>query len=381
MNNEATVMLIGLGDLCGATFEMLAVQEGIKKIVVGSRDANRGQRLCNLVRLGAMAQGHHTEIQFVPLDLDQTDRTAEAIFNISPQIILCTASRMTWWYPTLFPEEQQAQLDRIGFGAWLPVHLDLAMKLMQVVKLVSFKGHSLIASYPDVVCPVLKARGLAPTAGVGNLDEVIPKICWLAAKTLGVHPGELRVTLVAHHALEKWVFGHSEGNPPPYYLKVEHDGRDVTEKCEAKKMLFSTYPLINGPEWHFLSASSTLGLIRGLLSEEKVFLHVPGPQGLPGGYPVTVCKAGIELALPLDLSLEEAIEINRASHLFDGIQSIEPDGTVVFCQESVEVMRQILGYECERLLPWEVEQRSEELIDRFREFATRYGVNLPRLGR
>jgi hypothetical protein len=377
MNSEAIAMLIGLGDLGGRTLELLALQEGITRIIVGSRDAKRGERRCNLIRLGAMAQGHHIEIQFIPLDLDQKDRTAETIFNVSPQIILSTASRMSWWYPKLFPEEQRAQLNQIGFGAWVPVHLVLGMKLMQILKLVGFKGHSLIASYPDVVCPVLKARGLAPTAGFGNLDEVIPKIRWLVARKLGVDPGEVCITLVAHHALEKWVFGNHEGKSPPYYLKVEHDGVDVTEESEARELLFSPYPLVDGPDWHYLSASSAVGLVQGLLSDEEVFLHTPGPRGLPGGYPVTVSKEGIELRLPPDLSLKSAVEINRASHPFDGIQNIESDGTVVFCQESVEAMRKVLGYECERLFPWEAEQRARELVDRFRIYASQYGVNLP----
>jgi hypothetical protein len=381
MNAETTVMLIGLGDLGGATLELLALQEGISKIVVGSRDLQRGERRCNLVRLGAMAQGHQTEIEFIPLDLDQKDKAAETIFNLSPQIILSTASRMTWWFPKLFPAEQQAQLDQAGFGAWLPVHLDLAMKLMKILKFVGFKGHSLIASYPDAVCPVLKARGLVPSAGFGNVDEVIPKIRWLAGRKLDVHPDELQVTLVAHHALEKWIFGDRQGEAPPYYLRVEHEGRDVTQECEAKEWLFSSYPLVDGPEWHYLSASSAVRMVRGLLSREKVSLHAPGPQGLPGGYPVTVSLEGIELALPPDLSLEAAIEINRASHPFDGIQSIESDGTVLFCQETVEAMNQTLGYGYERLFPWETEERAQDLIDRFRDFAARYGVKLPGLER
>jgi hypothetical protein len=177
MNSEATVMLIGLGDLGGRVLEFLGLQEGIAKIVVGSRNEERGKKYCNLVRMVSIAHGYDTKIQFVPFDLDQRDQAAETIFGVSPQIIISTASRMTWWFPSLFPIEQRLQLEQIGFGTWLPVHLDLAMKLMQVLKLIRYQGHSLIASYPDVVCPVLKARGLTPTAGFGNLDEMIPQIC------------------------------------------------------------------------------------------------------------------------------------------------------------------------------------------------------------
>ena len=83
------------------------------------------------------------------------------------------------------------------------------------------------------------------------------------------------------------------------------------------------------------------------------------------------------MALPEELSLNQAIDINEASHPIDGVQQIEADGSVVFCQESVEIMRQTLGYECERLMPWETESLATELIARVKAFATKYGVELP----
>lgn len=381
MDAEATVMLIGLGGLGGVTLELLAREEGIDRIIVGSKSTKGGEERCNLARMGAMAQGYSPDIQFLHLDINNIDATADTIFRVSPQIVLSTASRLTWWLSDLFPEEQQKQLNQIGFGAWLPVHLDLAMKLMQSLKLLSYKGHVIIASYPDVVNTVLKARGLTPTTGVGNLDEVVPKIRLLGAEKLGVTPGELQVTLVAHHALEGWVYGDPGGQPPPYYLKVKHEGQDVTKEVEAEELLFAPYRLPSGPAWHFLSAGSATRMVKALLSKEKVFLHAPGPLGFPGGYPIHASKQGIALALPPELSLEEAVRINQASHPFDGIQSVEADGTVIFCQESVEILHQVLGYECERLLPWETEFHAQELIQRFQEYAVKNGVNLPGIER
>ena len=74
--------------------------------------------------------------------------------------------------------------------------------------------------------------------------------------------------------------------------------------------------------------------------------------------------------------MDEAIRINQASHPFDGVQHINPDGSIVFCQESVEIMRESMGYECEHLLPWETESCADELIYRFKTFASKHGVDL-----
>jgi hypothetical protein len=377
MKDQTTLMLIGLGGLGEAVLEFLAREEEIGKIVVGSRNVKRGEERCNLARMGATAQGYHPEIEFVPLDIDHVDETADLIYRVSPDIILNTASMMTWWYPSLFPEEQREELERAGFGVWLPIHLHLVMKLMQTLKLVNFKGHSLNASFPDVVNPILKARGVTPTAGIGNLDEVIPKLKLLGSEKIGVRTKDLKVTMVGHHALEKWVFGGRSDQPPPFYLKVEFEGRDVTEQMKAKELLFGSYPLPKGSIWQHLSAGSAVRMVKALLSAEDVHLHAPGLNGLPGGYPVTASKSGLKLALPGELSLNQAIEINEASHPFDGVQQIEPDGSVVFCQESVEIMHQTLGYECERLMPWETESIAAELIARVKAFATKYGIELP----
>lgn len=373
----ASLFLIGLGDLGGVILELLARQEGVERILVGSRNMARGEARCNLARLGGIAQGYSPDIEFVSLDLNRIEETAQIISRVSPSIIVSTASLMTWWLPDLFPLEQRTQLLQAGFGAWLPVHLTLPMKLMQALQMADYCGHTLIGSYPDVVNPILRALGMTPTSGFGNLDEVVPKIRWLAAKQLGVHPYDLQVTFVGHHALEAWVFGDREGEPPPYFLRIVLQDQDVTAKVEADRLLLSPYPLPAGPLWHFLSASSAVRLVRALLSEDKAAIHAPGPMGLPGGYPILADRQGLELALPEDLSLEKAIDINTRSHRFDGIDRIEEDGTVVFCAEKAKVMQNTLGYGCEQLKPEEAEPRAYELIDRFRQYAAKHKVEIP----
>ena len=133
MNQESTVMLVGLGDLGGIILELLARQKGIERVVVGSRNRARGEARCNLARLGAITLGYSPRIEFISLDLNQIEATAETISYISPSIIVSTASLMTWWLLGMFLKEQSFQPDRIGFCAWLLVHLGLAMKLMQVL--------------------------------------------------------------------------------------------------------------------------------------------------------------------------------------------------------------------------------------------------------
>lgn len=374
------IMLIGLGDLGSVLLEFLARSAHIGVIVVGSRNEKAGAARCNLARSGAIAQGFSTDIRFILLDLHQTERTAEIIQNENPDLIFSAATLQSWWTPYRLPPVQSALFDQAGFGVWLPVHLTLTRKLMEAVRRADYQGFVLTAPYPDVINQILKRLNLAPTCGVGNVAEVVPKIHWLAAKRLHASLNEVRVHLVAHHALLKYTFRETPQLPavkkPPFFLRVAHRGQDVTAEIEAEKWLFAPYPLTPGRAIHFLTAATSVRLIQALFSEEDVFLHTPAPAGLPGGYPVTVSSRGVEVAEIPDLPLETAISINEHSHRFDGVERIEADGTVVFCAESAAILRDTLGYDCPRLHPDEAETRAQELIQRFKEYAKRYGVEV-----
>jgi hypothetical protein len=372
-------MLIGLGHLGGVVLELLARQATLGRIIACSRDSQRGEARCNLARLGALAQGFESQIEYRAIDLEAPERVAELVEQEAPDLVLSTATLQTWWLSELLPPAPAARLRKARFGAWLSVHLPLTLELMRALQLADYRGISLTAPFPDVVNCVLGRLGLAPTCGVGNLDEVVPKVRLLAARRLRAPLSEVGVQLVAHHALQVHVFGSAAAQKPPFYLRVEHLGRDVTRETAANELLFSPSPLPGGPAWAFLTAGSTVRLVLALLRGVEVDLHAPAPGGLPGGYPIRVRDGSVSVAPIEGLSLEEAIAINERSHPFDGIERIETDGTVVFVPESVEVMRGELGYDCEQLRPEEARESGRELISRFREFALRHGVDLSRI--
>ena len=391
MKPKPTIMLIGLGGLGSVVLELLAREEELGRIIVGSRNAERGIARCNLARLGAMAQGYAPDISFVPLDLNDKGAVAEIVHREAPDIILSTATMQTWWLPDLLPPAQAAAIKGAGFGVWLPVHLTLTLKLMEALRDAAYPGMTLTAPFPDVVNCVLGRLGLAPTCGVGNVDEIVSKVRLLAAERLDAPLDAVRVLLVAHHALLSAVFGEgarsetfaqhheetfAQREIPPYFLRVEYGGQDVTEAIRADELLLTPYPVPPGPATHFLTAGCTVRLIQALLFDSATLLHAPAPNGLPGGYPVIVGSGSVRPALIEGLTLAEVIAINECSHRFDGVERIETDGTVVFCPAAANVLRTELGYDCDRLAPDKSEERAKELMARFREYAERYGVSL-----
>ena len=373
---KPAVMLIGLGGLGNVILGFLVREEGLGRIVCCDLNKEQGIQRCNLARLSALAQGYTPSLSFASLDINDREAVSEIVTKEKPEIILNAASMLTWWLPDLLPSEQAALIKSAGFGVWLPVHMTLTLKLMEALHEIDYKGITLTAPFPDVVNCVLERLNLAPTCGVGNLDEIVPKVRLLAADRLGVSIEKVSVLLVAHHALEPIVFGKPAEECPPYFLRIEHEGKDVTEEVNGEELLFAPYPLPPGPAIHSLTAGSTARLVRALLSDKDVLMHAPSPKGLPGGYPIIVSNKDVCIAPIEGLTVEEAISINERSHRFDGIERIEADGTVIFCAEAAEVLKNELGYDCQRLSPRESEERAKELIARFREYAGRFRVNL-----
>jgi hypothetical protein len=373
---KPTIMLVGLGSLGSVILELLARESGIGRIVVASRNARRGETRANLARLSALAQGHSPSICVTPFDINEKENVITTVRREAPDIIVTTATMQTWWLPYLLPADRAARLNSAGFGVWLPVHLALTLKLMEALCELDFNGVVLTAPFPDVVNCILGRLHLEPTCGVGNLDEIVPKVRFLAAERLKAPPDSVRVSLVAHHALLSAVFGNLSKKIPPYFLRIEYDGNDVTEAVRGEELLLCPHPTPSGPVVHFLTAGCTVRLIRAFLSKTEVLVHAPGPMGLPGGYPLSVSRYGLSRVPIEGLTQAQAVDINERSHPFDGILQIETDGTAVFCPEAVEILRSELGYSCKRLPPEEAQGRARELISRFQEYARRWGVNL-----
>lgn len=372
---DGTIMIIGLGEVGGKALELLARKPGIARIIGADVNEAYGFQRVNNAAFGAQLEGFYPNIDFVKVDLRDIGKTSETLARIKPSVIFNSTSLQSYWVVELLPKEIHKKFQKAGYGPWLPMHLTLCHKLMQAVGRSGIKTWVVNGAYPDAVNPTLAKVGEAPIAGIGNIELVIPQLRKAISLKMNVPMRSIFPILVIHHYAEYWVVREGHTGGAPYYFKVLVDGNDITAELNPEELfkdIVKYAKRLGHPEGHYLVASSAIQKILSLYYDTGEISHVAGPGGLVGGYPVRLSQEGVKLALPREISQEEAIMINLESQRLEGIEEIKNDGTVVFTDKSCEIMKELLGYECKTMKREEYEERAAELGRRYEEFSKKY---------
>nr|BFF25567.1 hypothetical protein GCM10025732_35320 [Glycomyces mayteni] len=145
------------------------------------------------------------------------------------------------------------------------------------------------------------------------------------------------VRVVGHHSQLTGVMTSEDPGPDDRCrVYLGEDGRREDE------LAYRAPAIDAGLRWNFLTAAVALPVIEALLPDSKVLRwSVPAPGGLPGGYPVKIDKGAVELDLPPGTSLEDAVAFNERMARADGVERIDPDGTVHFTDAAREAVADV----------------------------------------
>ena len=371
-----TLMIIGLGDVGGNALEFLARTPSVGRIIAADYNSDWGVRKTNNAVMGAALQGFYPHIEFVKINLNDVEATAETLLKYKPDLIFAGVSLLSWWVRRLLPVSER--IVEAGSGPWLPVQLKLTLKLMKAVRKSGITAHVINASFPDATNMVLSKVGPAPTVGIGNLDLVIPLIQSAVAKKLGVPMHNVKIYMVGHHFHDVSIEERGSAGGAPYFIKILVAGDDVTNKLDIDDVFSACkIPLPDPTKAAMPVASSAVKNILAILNDTGLLTHAPGPLGLPGGYPVRLSAKGAEVVLPAEISLKEAVKINEAAQKFDGIETIKDDGTIVLTEKSLKIMSEVFGYTYDQVRVNEIDERADELFSRFKALADKYGTAIP----
>jgi len=372
MTEKKTVMIIGLGSIGTYALEFLARTPSVERIVAADVSQD-GLGKTNNAMLGAAQMGFLHEFEFIPLDLNNIEQTATVLDRVRPQAILSCVTLQSYWVISELPPVIFKRLKlECGYGPWTPMHVTLNYKLMQAVKMSDIKTHVVTAAFPDATNPVLGKVGLPPTVGLGNMDNFISGVRKLVAEKKKVREAAVTIYCVGHHYLRTAIKNAADTEIPPFYLGIFVENKDVTTEFDTKELLLKEVTFVSGWRNDSKVASSGVRNILGILNDTGELAHSPGPQGLVGGYPIRLSQKGAEVVMPPGITLKEAIEINERSQVYDGIEKIEDDGTVVLTDRSVQGMKAILGYNYKRIRIEENEERAKELRALYKEAVKKY---------
>lgn len=369
MKQEQRILFLGVGQLGGQILDLLLRLPGHYRFLIGGRNLSLLRQRVNLSIMAAIQLGFCPEVECILLDLDDIEQTAEIIAHFQPDLIFCAATRQPLGGTQGLPPALAQQLAQAPMAPRLPFSLSLVYKLMQAVRLARKQQTTKVinAIFPDMIHPILQQVDLAPMTGIGDLANNIPAIRLAVARTLKVPLPQVDVRLVMAHWVSYWM-SRTDVTNAPYHFAVFINGEDCTQLVRSRDIfgqLPTTLKRAGGETGLLMTAASAAVVCRAVLSDQRALTHVPGPNGLPGGYPVEVHAQGIELNLSPDITLETAEQTNKAGLRLDGIERIEANGTVVFTDKAVMSYKELLGYECPYLPLAEVEEWAQELTMRY----------------
>ncbi|MBN2334931.1 NAD-dependent epimerase/dehydratase family protein [Candidatus Bathyarchaeota archaeon] len=371
-----SILIIGSAGSVGHDMVYQIASMGLPIKVIGADvDEEKGRFEIEEALHTAHNFGYYPDLSFEKINLFDINGTAEFLKEHSPRVICNLASLGSWWITRLLPPEDYEKVGPVG--PWLPNHLTLAHKLMLAVKKSGIETSVVNGAFPDATNVVLSKLGLEPVCGGGNMDLGLGRVKRVIARTMNVPFRSVQLYGVGHHGAY-----YTARMGGPYYVKVIVDGADISDQWPNERVTKLYREAGYGVVTQYKSAlvdqmrtaSSFLKHVLAIYYDTgEVHTCVTGVEGLPGGYPTRLSREGAEVVLP-GITRDEAIRINEEGAKIDGIERIKSDGTVVFCEENVKYMREVVGYECEELKPGESEERARELNRLLKKLYEKYNV-------
>jgi hypothetical protein len=314
----STVLVIGAGDLGERLTSALAASAAVDRVVLAGRALAKVHAIAGTVSIASGAR-----VESAVLDASRQDDVAQLLAAIRPDLVLQCASMRSPWALAGREDAAARRILGAGFALRLPFQLPVVLAVMRAARDAGYTGPVANLSYPDVTGPVLRAAGLAPTVGLGNVGMVL-----LRARAALRAGGELPlVRVLGHHAQLPGSMGAVEPADADDRCRV-YVGDDG---ARDDGLAYRGPALPMGMRLNAITAASALPVLEALLPDAAPLRwSTPAPGGLHGGYPVRIAAGSVSLDLPPGVSEEDAIAYNARVGRGDGIERIDDDGTVHF---------------------------------------------------
>jgi hypothetical protein len=316
-DTRADILIFGTGHFAGriALYLAATAPEPVTVTIAG-RNRDRLNWLRTAGNARAALFGRPARFISREVDLSAPDAAAAAIAAVEPTVVVQAASFQTG---NVISNQDNAWTKLVaegGLSATAVLQAPLSIEVARAVKAVRPQAYFINCCFPDVVNPLIAALDLPITSGVGN-------IAILSNAFAGVLADAGRLKVLAHYQnLAPW-------RRPP----VERSGRSARVWIDDEEIAdvygrFASVQLTREPAIE-ISGPSGVPMMLAMAMGSEWSGHMPGPNGLPGGYPVTFSAGRLDLDLPASLTRDEAIAWNLSYEQESGLV-VGPEGHATY---------------------------------------------------
>jgi hypothetical protein len=296
---RADILIFGTGNFAGRiAMDLAATASESVRVTIAGRNRDRLKWLQTAGNARAAMFGRSARFIAHEVDLSGENAAASAITAVEPRVIVQAAS----FQPGGVISNQGNAWTRLvaegGLSATAVLQAPLSIAVARAVKAVRPNAYFINCCFADVVNPLIAALDLPISCGVGNVAILANAF----AGTLA--PGSAQLRVLAHYQnLAPWRRPPETRAEPSARVWIGDD--EVTDVYAR----FAGVQLTREPAIE-ISGASGVPLFLAMAHGRDWTGHVPGPHGLPGGYPVRLRGGALDLDLPPALTRKEAIAWN-----------------------------------------------------------------------
>ena len=348
------VLVIGPGDM-GTRIALGLASGGIaRELVLAGLPREAGDEA-----IGLIGSTSDATARFEPVDCTNQQAIEDVIGRARPELIVQCASLLSPWALVGRTDRAARAFAAAGLGVALPMQLPVLLATMRAVRATGFAGPVANLSFPDVTNALLARLGLAPTVGLGNVTMQLLRIRGALRAQLGPDAELPLVRVLGHH---NQVYGVMRAVPPddPAERVRVFLGEDGTR---ADELAYAGHPFAPGIVYNRVTAPACILALRALLARSgRTRISLPGPLGLPGGYPVAIEHGRVELDLAPGGRLDEVVGWMDRIGRHDGVEAIAADGTVTFSESARHAVAEVAPWLAEPLHPDDVPERAGRIL-------------------
>lgn len=313
------ILISGTGGFAARiAFDIAATAREPVEVIIAGRNLERLNWLRTAANARAALFGAKAHFTTRAIDLLAPDASDALLAATSPRIVVQAASIQT---SQVIAQSGNAWTRLVAEGGLSATAVFQALISARVAAAITRAGKPVTlvnCSFPDVVNGMIRAMGHDVACGMGNVAILSNVFAGSAASPEGAE-----VKVLAHYQnLSAWRRRPEErgGRAPRVWL----DGKEVADVyARFADIQLTPEPVIE------ISGASGVPMLLAMAAGKPWQGHVPGPNGLPGGYPVRLVEGRLELDLPPGLAREEAIAWNASFEAANGLV-VSPEGKATF---------------------------------------------------